>query len=675
MTGSSRGQLPVVPAAGDLPERDRRVLVRQREPEGRRIDRSENGLDGGAGDGAIAGESTTPLHGRRPVVAARAPISRAFDIVVPSRAGASSAGAARHVEEVSRCSADGVRSSTVRRRFVLLAMLVLAARGCPAGVRAIDQLSAGGWLDPKSESAAVADRLEAEFGGGRTSFVALFRADEPGADATSTDFQGAIATRWRRCSTMSGSPGSPATRRPATTASSASGGDAAYVVIGLDMTEDESVAIVDDDRAAIAPPAGYTWQLTGFGPIQKDSAVQSEKDLQNAETVSLPIAALVLILVFASIVAAGMPLFVAGLAIPSCLAIINLVARQTEMSIFVLNIATMLGLALAIDYSLFIISRFREELRRGRTVGEAVERSRSARPARRSCSAASPSRSDCPGCSCSRRRPSARSASRRDRRALLGHLLADVPAGPARDARAAGQRAVARWARPPVSGSSATIRRGAGVALGASGARGHAPADRRPLAGPGRPVHRRQPGLPPGAGRARGDRDLPGRRARAATPTLPSRRSSTPARRHRSSSWPTWPGSPTDLASHPGAQRLRRLLEIDGIDRVEGPFTITDPATGALLTPTRSPSSTRCPTGHRARGPRGPARALHPGVDRSTRRDQPDLAGTPAGTDLIPIVRALEPGDGIDEAWSAAARRSRRTSWCPRANGRRGPSG
>ena len=140
------------------------------------------------------------------------------------------------------------------------------------------------------------------------------------------------------------------------------------------MTDEESVDVVDPIRAAIVPPAGYTVALTGYGPITKDSAEQSEKDLQKAEIVSLPVVALVLILVFASIVAAGMPLLVAGLAIPSSLALIYLVAQQVEMSIFVLNIATMLGLALAIDYSLFIVSRYREELRRGRTVAEAVER-------------------------------------------------------------------------------------------------------------------------------------------------------------------------------------------------------------------------------------------------------------------------------------------------------------
>ncbi len=78
--------------------------------------------------------------------------------------------------------------------------------------------------------------------------------------------------------------------------------------------------------------------------------------------------------VFASLVAAGMPLVVAVLAIPSTLGLVFFVSQQVQMSIYVLNIATMLGLALAIDYSLFIVSRFREELARGRTVGEAVEK-------------------------------------------------------------------------------------------------------------------------------------------------------------------------------------------------------------------------------------------------------------------------------------------------------------
>ena len=259
-----------------------------------------------------------------------------------------------------------------RRRIVLLVMLALAAVAAPLAAGTSSQLSSGGWLDKNSESATVASRLESEFGGGRSSFIALFRADTPGADAKGDAFQAAIATTLAAVKTdprVTGTTGYAETRDDRFISVA---GDAAYVVIGLNMTDDASVAVVDSIQAELAPPSGYSVAMTGFGPIQKDSAALSEKDLQRAETVSLPIAALVLILVFSSIVAAGMPLVVAGLAIPTSLAIINLLARQTEMSIYVLNIATMLGLALAIDYSLFITSRFREELRKGRSTEQAV---------------------------------------------------------------------------------------------------------------------------------------------------------------------------------------------------------------------------------------------------------------------------------------------------------------
>ena len=82
-----------------------------------------------------------------------------------------------------------------------------------------------------------------------------------------------------------------------------------------------------------------------------------------AETISLPIALLILLAVFGTLVAAGLPLLIAALAMPTVFAVIGLLASVIEMSIFVNNLATMIGLALAIDYSLFMVSRFREELR------------------------------------------------------------------------------------------------------------------------------------------------------------------------------------------------------------------------------------------------------------------------------------------------------------------------
>ena len=260
-----------------------------------------------------------------------------------------------------------------RRRFVLLVMLLVAAGAAPLAAGTSAQLSAGGWLDKNSESAQVSQRLQAEFGGGQSAYLALFRAETSGADARGADFQAAIATTLaglKSDARVSGVTGYAQTRDDRFVSIA---GDAAYVVIGLNMSDDKSVEAVESIEALLAPPAGYEVALTGFGPVQKDSAALSERDLVRAETVSLPIAALVLILVFGSLVAAGMPLVVAGLAIPTSLAAISLVARETEMSIYVLNIATMLGLALAIDYSLFITSRFREELAKGRSTEAAVQ--------------------------------------------------------------------------------------------------------------------------------------------------------------------------------------------------------------------------------------------------------------------------------------------------------------
>jgi uncharacterized membrane protein YdfJ with MMPL/SSD domain len=263
-----------------------------------------------------------------------------------------------------------------RRRWIVALAIVAAGSFGALANGAADSLTTGGWLDPSSESAQVADRLEADYGAGRTAFVALFRSTEPGADATSPAFQAAITSTLAPVLRVKGVTGSTGYAETLDKRFISELGDAAYVLVNLDVDEDSSIDLVDPVQAALAGvPAGYKVAITGFGPIQQDSARLSEQDLVRAETVSLPIAALVLILVFGSLVAAGMPLLVAGLAIPTSVGLINLLAQQTEMSIYVLNIATMLGLALAIDYSLFITSRFREELARGRTVEQAVERS------------------------------------------------------------------------------------------------------------------------------------------------------------------------------------------------------------------------------------------------------------------------------------------------------------
>ncbi len=260
------------------------------------------------------------------------------------------------------------------RRVVALVALLVALAALPFASRASSQLTSGGWLDPLSQSSQVDSRLAADFGGGKSSLLALFTRAQPGADATSAGFQAAIATAvapLRHDPSVTDVVGYASTgdRRFVSLK-----GDAAYVVINLAVTDEQSVPLYPRLRAELAPPAGYAVSVSGYAPFTIDTSNSAGKDLERAELVSLPIVAIVLFLVFTSAVAAGMPLLVAGLAIPTSLGLVYLVAQLTTMSIFVLNIASMLGLALAIDYSLFITSRFREELAHGREVGDAVAR-------------------------------------------------------------------------------------------------------------------------------------------------------------------------------------------------------------------------------------------------------------------------------------------------------------
>jgi RND superfamily putative drug exporter len=532
------------------------------------------------------------------------------------------------------------------RRPIVILSVIVAIAGALLATQTSSALSAGGWLDADSESAAVSARLDTEFGAGKSSVIALFRSATPGADAKSAEFQGAIKTATTPLATTPHVSGIIGYAETGDTRFISTAGDAAYIVVELDLTDEESVEVVDDIRAAIVPPTGYSFQLTGYGPITKDSAEQSEKDLQKAELVSLPIVALVLVLVFASIVAAGMPLLVAGLAIPSSLALIYIVAQQVEMSIFVLNIATMLGLALAIDYSLFIVSRFREELRRGRTVGEAVERAVGTAgkavafsgiavaiglsglllfeaPAIRSIGIAGALVVLCSVVFGLTFLPAVLG--------ILGHRVNSLSLGGLRHrirpiADGVEPARTARWERV----AHAVMRHPVAVIVPTLAF----------LLLLGSPFLRLEQGVP-GA-----EIYPPGVESRDAYVALQTEFA--PGETTPIIILADVTGAPTDAANIKAISDYAATIDgIEGIDRVEGPFTIHDPATGALLTPEQVAELYALPAGQRP-----------PGIDAlvaqyirgsTVRLDaiSPLPPSRPEATDLIPVIRTTAPGTGI----------------------------
>ncbi|MDN4606422.1 MMPL family transporter [Sporosarcina highlanderae] len=135
--------------------------------------------------------------------------------------------------------------------------------------------------------------------------------------------------------------------------------DVSYAMLHFEENDMDKSKAVTDIRNAIGDEKGIV--LTGQSAITKDINTASQRDLMKAEAIGLPIAIIILLLAFGTIVASLVPLLVGVATVISAFGVMALVGGQIDLSIFVLNIVPMLGLALSIDFSLLFISRYREE--------------------------------------------------------------------------------------------------------------------------------------------------------------------------------------------------------------------------------------------------------------------------------------------------------------------------
>jgi uncharacterized membrane protein YdfJ with MMPL/SSD domain len=258
------------------------------------------------------------------------------------------------------------------RRWLPPAALAILIAINVAAAGAGGELSQGGWEIPGSDAERAAALLKDRFGASQEQMLVVYRDDD--ADAASPAFQDRVAASLERVA-ADGNVDSVITYAAIPDPSLLSvDGHATFAVVNL--IQDRAEATADAERLAglVDPPAGIEMIITGVPVLQQQFNTAIEHDLLQAELISLPVALVILLVVFGTVVGAALPLLIAGMALGTAFAAIALVASQMEMSIFVTNIATMIGLALAIDYSLFMVSRFREELRAGRSVEHAIER-------------------------------------------------------------------------------------------------------------------------------------------------------------------------------------------------------------------------------------------------------------------------------------------------------------
>jgi trehalose monomycolate/heme transporter len=263
-------------------------------------------------------------------------------------------------------------SVVVRCRWAIVAAgITLVAVGLLWGTGVFGLLSNGGFDDPRSESSRARARIAAEVGRQSIDVVALYSSAELTVD--DERFRTAVETVVDRIRQR------PEVERvvwlgdpvgPGGTAAFVSGDrHATYVAVMLRRAGSaEQFSAVEPDLRA----DGLTTQVGGPTAIFNDVTEQIVDDIARAEMLSMPVLLVLLVAVFRSVVAAMMPLLVGGLAILGAFVVVRLLTYATEVSIFAINVVTLLGLGLAIDYSLFVVGRFREEVARGTRIPDAV---------------------------------------------------------------------------------------------------------------------------------------------------------------------------------------------------------------------------------------------------------------------------------------------------------------
>ncbi|MFD3824033.1 MMPL family transporter [Streptomyces sp. NPDC058625] len=256
------------------------------------------------------------------------------------------------------------RFVTARPRLALLAALVLTVLAVLAGSGVADRMSSGGWEDPDAESTYATQAIEREFPGSQPNLLLLVDAGEASVDDPAVAAEAARLTE--RLAGEEGITGVGSywqTRSPALRAE-----DGHEALIAARITGDETAMGETLDR--IAPQfrgeQGVVEVGVG-GPVAVRHEMQTiiQEDLLRAELIALPVTLVLLVMVFGSAVAALLPLGIGIVAILGANAILRGLTEFTEVSVFAMNLTTALGLGLAIDYALFIVRRFREELSAG----------------------------------------------------------------------------------------------------------------------------------------------------------------------------------------------------------------------------------------------------------------------------------------------------------------------
>ncbi len=253
------------------------------------------------------------------------------------------------------------------RRVVAVAALLMAAAAV-VGLPVAASLTAGGFQDPESQSARATQILRDTFGRGDLQLV--FTVADPrgtqsaAAQAVGRQIVDRVAHDRNVVDVMS-----PWTSPHAVDSLVSADGASALIIAELSGGEEaaprHAQRLADEVSAAVSPRDGVIVLAGGSAMVYAQINSQTQRDVVLMEAIALPLSFMVLVWVFKGLFAAALPVAIGALAIVGSMAVLRMVALWADVSIFALNLTTALGLALAIDYTLLIVSRFRDEIAGG----------------------------------------------------------------------------------------------------------------------------------------------------------------------------------------------------------------------------------------------------------------------------------------------------------------------